>query len=73
MIVDGRLRNGSGISAVDKICLAEPIPHLFLSGDVSGVRALRPDAIVVQKPFRERDLAKAIQSTFDRAGLDGSL
>jgi DNA-binding response OmpR family regulator len=73
VIVDGRLRNGSGISAVDKICLAEPIPHLFLSGDVSGVRALRPDAIVVQKPFRESDLAKAIQSTFDRAGLDRSL
>ena len=73
MIVDGRLRNGSGISAVDKICHAEPIPHLFLSGDVSGVRALRPDAIVVQKPFRESDLAKAIQRTFDRAGLDRSL
>lgn len=72
MIVDARLRQGSGISAVDKICLAEPVPHLFLSGDVSGVRAMRPHAIVVQKPCREGDLAKAIQSTLDIAGVNRS-
>ena len=72
MIVDARLRHGSGISAVDKICLAEPVPHLFLSGDVSGVRAMRPHAIVVQKPFREGDLAKAIQSTLDIAEVNRS-
>jgi CheY-like chemotaxis protein len=61
MIVDARLGAGSGVSAVDKILLTGPVPHVFVSGDSSSVRALRPDAVVMQKPFREADLAHAIQ------------
>jgi DNA-binding response OmpR family regulator len=67
MIVDARLGQGSGISAVEKICATLPVPHLFASGDVAGVKALRPDAVVIQKPFREADLARGIQRALDTA------
>jgi DNA-binding response OmpR family regulator len=61
LIVDAWLGDGSGVSAVEKICRTEFVPHLFLSGDILGVKALRPDAVVVEKPFRQADLALAIQ------------
>jgi two-component system, response regulator PdtaR len=61
MIVDARLRNGSGVSAVEEILRAGWVPHVFVSGETSSVHALRPGAIVMQKPFRETDLNRAIQ------------
>jgi len=61
MIVDVGLGAGSGVSAVAEILRAGPIPHVFMSGDVSRVRALRPGAVTLQKPFREPDLARAIR------------
>ena len=61
LIVDVRLGDGSGISAVEEILRTGPIPHVFVSGDTSRVKALGPDAVVIQKPFREADLARAIQ------------
>jgi two-component system, response regulator PdtaR len=61
MIVDAHLREGSGVSAVEKICLTRSVPHVFVTGDVSNVKGLRPDAVVLQKPFLETDLARAIQ------------
>jgi two-component system, response regulator PdtaR len=60
-IVDEWLGDGSGVSAIEEICRAGPVPHLFVSGDISRVKALRPDAVVIQKPFREVDLAQGIQ------------
>jgi two-component system, response regulator PdtaR len=61
MIVDAQLGDGSGIAAVDAILSAGPMPHLFVSGDARRVLALRPDAVVLQKPFREADLVRAMQ------------
>jgi CheY-like chemotaxis protein len=61
MIVDARLRDGSGIAAMAKILLTGHVPHVFVSGDVSGVKALRPEAVVIQKPFFASDLARAMQ------------
>ena len=69
MIVDARLGEGSGISAVTEILLSGYVPHLFVSGDALRVRALRPDAIVIQKPYREADLALAIQRALGAAEL----
>jgi len=60
MIVDARLGRGSGIAAVDEILRAWPVAHFFLSGDAEGVRNRRPGAVVVRKPFRIADLARAI-------------
>jgi two-component system, response regulator PdtaR len=61
MIVDARLGDGSGVAAVDEILRTWFIPHVFVSANISRVRALRPDAVMIQKPYREADLASAIQ------------
>jgi two-component system, response regulator PdtaR len=62
MIVDVQLSNGSGISAVEEILRTRVIPYVFVSGDISRVKALRPGAVLMQKPYRESDLVQAIQS-----------
>jgi CheY-like chemotaxis protein len=67
MFVDVQLGDGSGVSAVEKILRTGFVPHVFVSGDTLGVRALRPDAVVIQKPFRESDLARAIQRALGAA------
>ena len=69
MIVDAWLGEGNGVSAVAQIQRAGAVPHLFVSGDTARVRALRPDAVVLQKPFRERDLARAIEQTLGTASI----
>jgi DNA-binding response OmpR family regulator len=60
MIVDVWLSDGNGISAIAEILRAGPMPHFFVSGDVASIHRLKPDAPVVQKPFREQELVQAI-------------
>jgi two-component system, response regulator PdtaR len=60
MIVDAGLGRGSGVSAVEEILRAGPLAHVFVSGDIERVRRRRPDAIVVRKPFRKAELARAV-------------
>lgn len=68
MIVDVRLGVGSGIAAVDEILRNEPVPHVFVSGDISSLQTLRPRAVMLQKPFREPDLVRAIENALGAAG-----
>ncbi len=65
MIVDARLGRGSGIAAVEQILLAGPLAHVFVSGDADQVRARRPGAVVVRKPFRKAELVTAIDTALD--------
>jgi CheY-like chemotaxis protein len=67
MIVDAGLRDGSGLSAVAEILRSGFVPHVFVTGDNSAVQASRPDAVVLQKPFRDSDLARAIQRALSAA------
>ena len=60
MLVDVQLGIGSGVSAVAEILRKGFVPHVFYSGDISGVQASRPSAVAIQKPFRVADLARAI-------------
>lgn len=60
MIVDAWLGRGSGVAAVSEICRHGFVPHVFISGQISRVRAVRPDAVMIQKPFGEDDLAAAM-------------
>jgi two-component system, response regulator PdtaR len=70
MIVDARLRVGSGVSAVATILRAGFVPHIFISGDTAKIHALNPGTVVLQKPFHINELARAIERTLDRpAGL----
>lgn len=65
MILDAVLGEGSGIAAMERIERVEAFPHFFASGDIARVKAMRPNAVVIQKPFVEADLVRAI----DRALL----
>jgi CheY-like chemotaxis protein len=67
MIVDARLGDGCGVSAVEEILRAGPVPHVFVSGDALSVQRLKPGAVVIQKPFHESDLARAIQQVLGAA------
>ncbi|MDQ2762230.1 MAG: response regulator [Pseudomonadota bacterium] len=71
MIVDARLARGTGVSAVETILRTEPVPYLFISG--GRIDAARSDAVVLQKPFREPDLVRAIERTLgDRLLAEGA-
>jgi two-component system, response regulator PdtaR len=61
MIVDVQLGNGSGIAAVESITRSRPVPHVFASGNIGKVLALRPAAVALQKPYTVSDLASAMQ------------
>jgi two-component system, response regulator PdtaR len=65
MIVDARLGEGSGVSAIERIFRTWPVPHLLMSGE--RVQGGRPGAVVLQKPFLESDLVRAIQRALDAA------
>jgi DNA-binding response OmpR family regulator len=67
VIADVRLGDGSGISAIEEILRTGFVPHLFMTGNVSRVKALRPDAVVLAKPFHIAELMLAIQRALDIA------
>lgn len=69
MIVDARLRQGSGVAAVTEVLKDGFIPHVFVSGDRLAATALSPGAIVLQKPFQEADLVGAIARALSEARL----
>ena len=62
MIVDVHLMDGNGASAVAAILRAGFVPHVFVSGDSLRERPFAPGSVVLQKPFRESDLVRAIES-----------
>jgi DNA-binding response OmpR family regulator len=59
MIVDEQLREGSGVSAVERILRGRSVPCVFISG--APKRPIRLGMRVLQKPFIEADLIRAIQ------------
>jgi CheY-like chemotaxis protein len=61
MIIDLHLGEGSGASAVEAILRHGPVPHVFVSGDLSLVSQLRPGAVFIRKPYREADLVLAMR------------
>lgn len=67
LIVDAKLGRGSGITAVNDIIARAYIPHVFVTGDKPGVLELRPDAVIIEKPFYIRDLSDAIELAMTRA------
>jgi DNA-binding response OmpR family regulator len=59
MIVDARLRDGDGVTAVETILRTASIPHIIMSG--ARLPGRRAPAVKLQKPFMYRDLASAIE------------
>ena len=69
LIVDIHLAEGNGISAMERITRAGPVPHLFISGDDAHTSLLRAEFL--RKPFREADLAAAIGRALVMPGRPG--
>jgi DNA-binding response OmpR family regulator len=69
MIVDVWLGDGNGVAAVEEIRRTGPVPHVFVTGDISRVQALRQDAVIIQKPYREPDLVHAMRRALSAATL----
>jgi two-component system, response regulator PdtaR len=67
LIVDAGLTSGNGVSAVDSILATRFVPHIFTTGNALKVKLLKPDAIVLEKPFHEAELANAIAHVFSQA------
>lgn len=61
LIVDEQLGAGSGVAAVGEILRFDPVPHLFVTGNSDSVRSQIPDAVVIQKPFSQEQLSRAMQ------------
>lgn len=60
ILVDGRLRAGSGQGALRRILDSGFVPHIWMSGDPADRTRLDPGVWVLQKPFTEQVLALAI-------------
>jgi CheY-like chemotaxis protein len=71
MIVDEGLRDGSGIAAAQNIEMTLPVPHIFATGDCYGVLRADPNAIVLQKPFNEQALVRAIERALKSVASTG--
>jgi len=69
MIVDVGLGEGSGLAAMDDILAAGFVPHIFMSGNARRVEALRPGTLVLEKPFDQARLERAIRCVLDPAAL----
>ena len=59
ILVDVRLRPGSGVAAMTAILQHGFVPHVFTSGTV--IDGLAPEVILLKKPFTEPELAVALQ------------
>jgi two-component system, response regulator PdtaR len=65
MIVDEQLLEGSGLSAVARILQTRAVPCVFISGAPAYPK--RPGTTVLQKPFLEEELVRAIQYVVNSA------
>ena len=55
---DVRLFPGDGVNAVEAICGRRDIPVIYITGYAEELQDRLPDAIVVQKPVRQEELAR---------------
>lgn len=62
LIIDSHFAEAAAVA--DRIVAIGRVPHLFMAGDALSVRLLRPEATVIQKPFREAELADGIRRAF---------
>jgi two-component SAPR family response regulator len=73
IIIDILLQDGSGISVLENTCSYRFVPHIFISCYISGITKSRPNAIVLQKPFREAKLASYIEHALEYSEMYGSI
>lgn len=63
---DVQLAPGSGIEAIESICLDKPIPVVFITSAGSEVREKFTDPVLVAKPFASADVVEAARMARSR-------
>ena len=63
---DARLWPGKGVEAVRTICSTRERPVIFITGFAPDVEDEMPGAIVLQKPLKQGELAKAVRKALRR-------
>ena len=64
VIADATLGAGSGLRAIDTMQIGRMLRHQFIAGDALRVARLRPDAVILQKPFNEAALTLGMRQAF---------
>jgi CheY-like chemotaxis protein len=59
ILMDVMLKQGDGVSAMRRIAQTREVPHVFMTG--AGRRDLPEGAVILQKPFCEADLLRALE------------
>ena len=62
-----RLGESNGLDAVEAIRNGTNIPVVYVTATPWEVRRRHPDAVIVQKPFRNADLKEALRSAARKA------
>ena len=65
---DVRLLPGDGVRAVEAICKQREIPVIFITGYKEELLDRAPDAIVIQKPVKQEELAAAVRRALGSTG-----
>ena len=63
---DVRLLPGDGVNAVESICSRRDIPVVYITGFAEELQDRLPDATIVQKPVKQEELAKAVNTVLSR-------
>lgn len=58
---DVELNPGCGITAVQSICSASPIPVVFITGSPHEVRVRMPNHALIEKPFSAEHVMAAVR------------
>jgi two-component system, response regulator PdtaR len=66
---DVRLLRGTGIAAVRAILRDQCVPVVFITGNAEAVMEEMPDAVVIQKPYRDEALRLAITTARSKSEL----
>jgi CheY-like chemotaxis protein len=67
IIADMNLREGSGLGAIERISSIRRTPHIFATANVAAIRAGRPNAVMIQKPYQDAELQQAIDAAMGTA------
>ena len=67
ILVDITLKQGNGVSAMRTIRQTSDARHVFMTG--AGRREFPEGAVILQKPFCEPDLLRALALVFDRPAV----
>ena len=70
IIVDAGLTGGAGAATVAEILSHGAKPYLYTTCDRLRLRASQPYAVMIQKPFNEAELARAINQALSPSTLD---